>query len=1002
MSSEISRLAYGGRINRGERVSFTFDGRKFQGFCGDTLASALLANGVRLVARSFKYHRPRGIYTAGSEEPNALVTLRSGARHEPNTQATMIELFDGLDAKSQNCWPSLNHDMMIVNDYLSPFLSAGFYYKTMMGPTRKSWMFYEHFIRNAAGMGVATTEDDPDQYEKVNAFCDVMVVGSGPAGLSAACAAAKMGARVVLVEQSADIGGALLSEPVGGACDAWLTQRVQELEAADNVQILKRATVFGAYDHGVFGIVERVGDHLKEPLSGTVRQRMWVMRARQTVLATGAQERPIAFSGNDLPGIMLAGAVRCYINQYGVLPGRHAVVFTNNDSAYTTAIELAEAGADVTLADARTLAPTELKSRAETVGVKVLEATAVLKAKGRKVIRSVELADFDADSGRTGQSSKSVECDLLCVSGGWSPSFHLLAQRGGSKPAFDQNLAAFVPGDETSEFLIAGAATGQFDTQGCVENGHQVGREAAKLCAFEVSDGASCAVELEMDDKWSEPLLPLWEILGKDGDKVKKSFVDLQHDVTSLDIALAHREGYESVEHLKRYTTLGMASDQGKTANMQALALMADHRGVSIPDVGITTFRPPFTPTAIGAFAGKDAGATLVPRRLTPMHEWHERHGARFLETGIWDRAWYYPKPGEDLDAAYRREAAELRASVGIIDVSTLGKIDVQGPDAAEFLNRVYVNGWKTLPVNKARYGIMLRDDGMVFDDGTTTRIAEDHYFMTTTTASAGPVMSKLEYLLQTIWTDLKVQVTSVTDQWAAVAISGPRARDVLARVVDDIDVSNEHLPFMGAVHGTAGGIPVRIIRITFTGELGYEIYTPAGYGEALWDTVYQAGEGSDLKLCGIEALGALRIEKGHVAGSEITGRTTLDDLGLGRMGSTKKPYIGSVLAKREALLESDRQQFVGLKVVDPKAVLKGGALLFEPGKPPHGHGLGYLSVAAFSPVMDCYVALGLLSGGRAREGSVMHAVDAIDNTTIPVLVTSPHFYDPKGEKAHG
>ena len=1001
MNSDTMRLTQGGRIKRNQPVNFTFDGRSMQGFQGDTLASALLANSVRLLARSFKYHRLRGIYAAGVDEPNALVTLHSGPRREPNTQATTIELYDGLEAESQNCWPSLKHDLMRVNDWLSPFLSAGFYYKTMMGPTRKSWMFYERFIRNAAGMGVATTESDPDQYEKVNAFCNVMVVGSGPSGLSAACAAAETGARVVLIEQHHGLGGALLSEPVGGTADQWLQQRIETLEAAGNLQILKRTTVFGAYDHGIFGLVEKVGDHLKAPLPSSVRQRMWIMRARQTILATGAQERPIAFSCNDLPGIMLASACRCYVNQYAVLPGKQAVVFTNNDSAYATAVELARAGARVTLADARSLAPVDLKSQAEAAGVQVLEATVVSKAKGRKTLTSVELMDFNSESGRVGGKPISLSCDLLCVSGGWSPTLHLLAQRG-SKPVYDDHLAAFVPGEIPTGFHVVGAAAGLFETQTCVENGHETGLRAAGLCDFVAKADISSVPKIERQDNWREPLLPLWEIPGKNGGKAKKVFIDLQHDVTTQDIAQAYTEGYESVEHLKRYTTLGMATDQGKTANLHALALMAKHRGVDIPKVGITTFRPPYTPTAIGALAGTHTGADITPRRITPMHGWQQRNGARFLETGVWDRAWYYPQSGEDVEAAYRREAAELRKTVGIVDISTLGKIDVQGPDATEFLNRVYVNGWKKLPIGKARYGVMLREDGMVFDDGTTTRIAEHHYFMTTTTASAGPVMSKLEYLLQTFWTDLKIQVTSVTDQWAAIALSGPRARNVIARIVDDIDVSNAGLPFMGAVEGMARGLPVRIIRITFTGELGYEIYTPAGYGEALWEHVYQAGNGLGISLCGIEALGALRIEKGHVAGSEITGRTTLADLGLTRMGSTQKPYIGSVLAQREALLEAERQQLVGLKVVDPKAVLKGGSLLFEPDKPPQGHGLGYLTAVAFSPAMNCYIALGLLANGRARQDTIINVVDAIDHTSIPVHVTSPHFYDPQGEKAHG
>ncbi len=999
MSNGPTRLKDFGRINRNSPVSFTFDGRQLLGFSGDTLASALLANGTRLVARSFKYHRPRGIYSAGVDDPNALVTLHSGARHEPNTQATMVELHQGLTAKSQNCWPSLGFDAMAVNDKFSRFLASGFYYKTFMGPTRKSWMFYERFIRNAAGMGVATTLDDPDLYEKVHGFCDVMIIGGGAAGLEAAAAAVATGAKVVLVEQAAQLGGSLLNNLANGPTDAWVADRIAALEAADNLRILTRCTVFGAYDHGSFGLVERIGDSVAAPESGYLRHRMWTMRARQTVLATGALERPIVFDGNDLPGIMLASAARCYLNHYGVLPGKRAVVFSNNDSAYATAIDLAKAGASVTLVDARPAGPDTLMAQATQSGVMVRLAAAVAKALGRKKIQSVEIADFDCDSGRTGGSSTRIPCDLLCVSGGWSPSLHILGQRNG-KPVYDEGLAAFVPGKVEDGFHVAGTANGHMATNACIQDGHATGLTAAKACGFAGKDVPDAITPPDQVDAWECPLRPVWEVRSQTGKSAKKAFVDLQHDVTSSDIALAYREGYVSVEHLKRYTTLGMACDQGKGANLIALALMAEHRGQTIPEIGVTTFRPPFTPVLVGALAGADTGPDILPQRQTPMQHWHLKNGAAFLETGLWDRAWYYPKGNEDVDAAYRREAHELRETVGVVDVSTLGKIDVQGPDAAEFLNRIYVNGWKTLAVGKARYGAMLREDGMVFDDGTTTRLSEHHYFMTVTTAGAGAVMSYLEFLLQTAWTDLKVEITSATDQWAAIAVSGPRARDLLASMDSNIDFSPEGLPFMGAVEGEMGGLPVRVIRITFTGELGYEIYTSAGYGEELQENIVAAGDRFSLSLCGIEALGALRVEKGHVAGSEITGRTTLDDLGLGGMGSTKKPYIGRVLAQREDLLGPERQQFVGIRPVDPKAVIKGGSILCETGETPRGHGLGVLTAVAFSPVVGSCIALGLLSGGRARIGSTVNIVDTIDNTCIEAHVTSPYVYDPEGEKA--
>ncbi|MEX3010588.1 sarcosine oxidase subunit alpha family protein [Hoeflea sp. TYP-13] len=1000
MASGPTRTQSYGRINRNKPLSFSFNGRKLTGYTGDSLASALLANGIALVSRSFKYHRPRGIYSMGVDDPNALVTINTGSRTEPNTQATVVELSEGLTARSQNCWPSLEFDAMSINDNFSRFLAAGFYYKTFMGPTRKSWMFYEHFIRKAAGMGEATTQKDPDLYEKVHGFCDVMVVGGGPAGLAAAVAAARTGARVVLVEQSPDLGGGLLNTPANGEADRWIAEQVAILKAAENVRILTRCSVFGAYDHGSFGLVERVQDHVGPPQQAVLRQRMWIMRTGQAILATGALERPIVFGGNDLPGVMLASAARGYLNHYGVLAGKNIVIFTNNDGAYWAATELSRAGASVMLVDARPEAPAVARTPAENSGVVIQTGKAVAKAKGRKRVASVEVAPFDCETGNLCGTASAYKCDLLCVSGGWSPTLHLLGQRS-SKPAYDDALAAFSPGAVVEDgFHVAGAANGKIATRDCVIDGQAKGLEAALACGFTEPKGSERLPALDLKDGWETPLRPVWEVCDRHGNSHRKAFVDLQHDVTVSDVALAHREGYVSVEHLKRYTTLGMASDQGKGANVIALALMAKHRGKSIPEVGVTTFRPPFTPVAAGALAGHETGPAIEPRRHTPMRQWHLNNGAEFIETGIWDRAWYYPKPGEDLEAAYIREARELRRSVGIVDVSTLGKIDVQGPDAAEFLNRIYVNGWKTLPVGRARYGVMLREDGMVFDDGTTTRLSEHHYFMTVTTAGAGAVMSHLEFLLQTCWTDLRVEVTSATDQWAAVAVSGPRARGLLSSIDSDIDFSNEGLPFMGAAEGTMAGLPVRVIRITFTGELGYEIYTPAGFGEALQEAVVAAGSAHDLLLCGIEALGALRVEKGHVAGSEITGRTTLDDLGLARMGSTKKPYVGQVLAQREALAAPERQQFVGLRPVDPSAVIKGGSILSEPNETPQGHGLGYVTAVAFSPVVGSTIGLGLLSGGRARKGTTVNVVDTVDDTIIAAHVTSPHFYDPDGEKA--
>ncbi len=1000
MNARPERLKHHGRIDRSTMLEFSFDGKRMAGFSGDTLASALLANGKLLVGRSFKYHRRRGIYSLGVDDPNALVTLNRGARNEPNTQATLVDLYDGLIASSQNCRPSLEFDFMSINDRFSRFLGAGFYYKTFMGPTRKSWMFYERFIRNAAGMGKATTQDDPDHYEKVNGFCDVLVVGGGPAGLEAAVSAAGTGARVILAEQSGTLGGALLNTPTGGKADDWIANRVAALEAAGNARILKRCTVYGAYDHGAFGLVERVGDHVATSEEDILRHRMWTIRTRQTILACGALERPMVLGGNDLPGVMLAGSARGYLNNFGVLVGRRIVIFTNNDSAYDAAVDLSAAGASVTLVDARPDGPARARKHAERSGVSVCPGSAVRKVNGFKRVTSVDVAEYDPATGKTSAEATVRFCDILCLSGGWTPSLHILSQRG-INPVYSETLAAFVPGETAADgILVAGSANGYISTLDCIVDGCAKGLATTRNCGFAEKQGTRGVPAPDLSDDWETPLQPVWEVRYPNGRPAEKAFIDLQHDVTSSDIAQAYREGYASVEHLKRYTTLGMASDQGKGANLIALALLAEYREQSIPEVGMTTFRPPFTPVSVGALAGFETGPDIEPRRQTPMRQLQLDNGVVFIETGLWDRAWYYPKVGEDVEAAYIREARELRKGVGIVDVSTLGKIDVQGPDAAEFLNRVYVNGWETLPVGKARYGVMLRDDGMVFDDGTTTRISEHHYFMTVTTAGAGAVMSHLEFLLQVEWSDLKVEVTPVTDQWAAIAVSGPDARDLLSSVDGNLDFSREGLPFMGAVKGTMAGLPVRVIRITFTGELGYEIYTPAGFGEDLLEAVVAAGEEFDLSLCGIEALGALRVEKGHVAGSEITGRTTLDDIGLAAMGSTKKPYVGQVLAQREALLAADRRQFVGLRPVYPNAIIKGGALLFNRKDKPQGHGLGVITAVAFSPVVGSHIALALLSSGRARIGTTVNIVDSIDDTIVAAHVTSPHVYDPQGEKA--
>jgi len=997
MKKQPYRLGHGGRVDRSKVLSFTFDGRTYSGYAGDSLASALLANGIHLVGRSFKYHRPRGIFSAGLEEPNALVALRRGSRHEPNVPATTIELFEGLDARSQNCWPSVGFDAMGAFGLLSPVFSAGFYYKTFIGPTRKAWMFYEKFIRMAAGFGTPPAEPDPDRYEKAHAFCDVLVVGGGPSGLAAALAAGRTGARVILVEEEATLGGAFLSCPGGGAEEPWLTKITLELEALPNVRVMTRTTAFGAYDNMVFGLVERVSDHLSEPPAHQPRQRYWVLRAQKAVIATGMIERPLVFGNNDLPGVMLASAARSYVNRYGVIPGRKIVLFTNNDDAYGTAFDFAANGADVSIVDVRRDVDTALQNRAKEASIALHPGCAITAVKGGNHVKAVDVMEYDPETSTCGAVNTRLPCDLVPISGGWTPTLHLLAQRG-SKPVFDEFRVMLVPGPIPDGYFVAGSAAGIRQTSQCVESGFEQGCAAAEACgrSSPQMDGA-LVDELPGDDN-PGAITAVWMVPDPAGAKRAKKFVDLQHDVKFDDIELAHREGYQSVEHLKRYTTLGMATDQGKTANINALAIMAGLRNEPINDVGTTIYRPPYRPITIGALAGAETGRHFRPIRRSPMHYWHEGNGAAFTDTGLWLRPWYFPKAGESRDAAYIRESAAVRESVGLVDVSSLGKIDVQGPDAAEFLNRVYVNGWKTLEIGKARYGVMLRPDGIVLDDGTTSRISEQHYFMTTTTGGAGRVMTFLEYLLQTAWPDLQVQLTSVTSQWAGAAVAGPRSRELLASLIDDIDFDNQAFPFMGLRHGHIGDIPTRLLRVSFSGELAYEVYTAAGYGQQMWQTLIDAGRGFGLVPYGTEALGALRIEKGHVAGPELDGRTSLADLGLSRMGSTKKPFIGGALARREGLRDTDRPQLVGLELADGDGKLRAGAILCEIGEHT-GHGVGFVSSVTYSPDLKKHIGLGLLSGGAKRQGEVVDAIFPLRGEVIPVRVRSPHFVDPEGER---
>ena len=988
MTAQSFRLPMGGVVDRAAPLSFTFDGRRMQGLAGDTLASALLANGVHLTARSFKYHRPRGILTAGPEEPNALVEMRTDARREPNTRATMAELYEGLEARSQNRFPSLAFDLGAVNGLAAPLLGAGFYYKTFMWPAAFWEKVYEPLIRRAAGLGRAPEGPDPDHYERSHAFCDVLVIGAGPAGLMAALAAGRAGARVLLVEEDRALGGRLLAEAeliAGAPALAWVAAAEAELVAMPRVTVLPRTSAFAVLDHGVVGAVERVADHVPSPGADTPRQRYWKITAKRIVLAAGALERPIAFGGNDRPGIMMAGAVRAYLHRYAVLPGRRAVVFTAGDDGWRTVAALHAAGAKVeAVVDARAEATQAQRHLAAQAGARLIEGGRVTATRGRLRLTAVEITH--ARGGVEG-----VGADLLAMGGGWNPSVHLTGHLGG-KPRWDDTIAAFIPDATPPGLTVAGAAAGRFTTAAALADGAREGAAAAAECGF-----SPVLAPLPRAEDAADARIALFHVAASRG----KAFVDFQHDVTVKDLALATREGFRSVEHAKRYTTLGMATDQGKTANVTGLAILAELTGRTIPETGTTVFRPPWTPVAIGALAGHHRGMAYRPSRLTPTHAWAKARGASFVEVGAWYRAQWYAKPGEaEWITSVNREVQAVRQGAGICDVSTLGKIEVTGQGAAALLDLAYANTISTLAVGRVRYGVMLREDGFVMDDGTVARLAPDRFFITTTTANAGKVLAHLEFCHQLLRPALDVSLLSVTDAWAQLSIAGPRAREIVGGLIDaGPDLSNAALPHMACVEVTVGGAPARLYRLSFSGELAYELGVPPEEAEAVMDRALALGA----VPYGTEALGVLRIEKGHPAGGELNGQTTARDLGLGRMVSTKKDCIGRRMAERPALLDPARPALVGLKPCDGRTALRGGSHLFAPGAAVNSaNDLGHVTAACFSPTLGHPIALALLSGGAARIGERIRVLDLLRGGDAEAEICAPCFIDPEGVRARG
>ncbi len=962
------RTPEGGRIERACPLAFSFDGRRYTGCRGDTLASALLANGVHLAGRSFKYHRPRGILSAGSEEPNALVTIDRGAgRITPNLRATQIELHEGMRARSQNRWPSLAWDLGAASNAVSPLFSAGFYYKTFMWP-RAFWRnVYEPAIRAAAGLGRAPTGPDPDRYLHQYAHCDVLVIGAGPAGLAAALAASANGARVVLCDEQHEPGGSLLAETrariEGKPASEWLQETLRTLTGRADVTLLPRTTAFGWFPDNLVGLVERVTDHLADPDPRLPRERLWHLRAGRVVIAAGALERPMVFAGNDRPGVMLADAVLVYLRRYGVKAGTRAVIVTADDSAYAAGVALREAGIAIgAVADLRTRAT----DTARASGLPVLLGVSVASTTGRLRVGRVNLTN-----------GESIACDLVLMCGGWTPSVHLYSQsRAGLR--FDERVGSFLPGEWTEQVRCAGGCNGTFELPACLEEGYAAGDGAVAPRRSAVAPAAARTHAFTTS---------------------RRAFVDFQNDVTAKDIVGATEEGFRSIEHVKRYTTAGMATDQGKTANMNALAMVASLTNRPVPLVGHTSFRMPYTPVTFGALAGAARGDLFEPVRRTPIHDWAQAQGAVFENTGGWQRARWFPRDGDDMHRAVARECRTVRNAVGIFDASTLGKIEVVGPDAAEFLDRIYTGSFARLAPGRCRYGVMLNEAGFVMDDGVVARLAPDRFHVTTTTGGAANVLHHMEDYRQTEFPELRVWLTSVTEQWAVIAVQGPLARQAIAPLIADADLAADALPHMTVRECRVCGIPARLFRVSFTGELGYEINVPADYGLGIWQEVFAVGEAHGIAAYGTETMHVLRAEKGHVVvGQETDGTVIPADLGLDwTIGKAKQDFVGRRSLMLPDMLRSDRRQLVGL--LAPEVLEEGAQVVADATAAPPVPMLGHVTSAYWSETLQRPIALALLSGGRARLGETLYVPMA--DRTIAVRVTDPVAYNKEGSRLH-
>ena len=990
--AQTYRLARGGRIDRSKPIAMRFNGTTIEAFAGDTAASALLANGVHFVARSFKYHRPRGIFSHGSEEPNALLTVDRGqGRIDPNSGASSIDAVNGLSLRSQNHWPSLGLDLAAVSDALSGLLVAGFYYKTFMWP-RSFWRtVYEPAIRAAAGLGRAPSGPDPDRYQHAHAHCDVLVVGAGPAGLAAALSASESGKSVILVDEQAEMGGALLHDITstidGRSAWTWLEEALARLSSRANVTLLARTTAFGYYNHNHLGLLQRCTDHLANPGPNLPRERLWQVRAGEVVLATGAHERPLVFPGNDRPAIMLAESLRVFVNRFGVVPGRRAAIVTSSRSAYTVAADLLAAGVQVTIVDARPQSDCAVEAAAlRAAGCEVLAEHTVLASRGRRRVSGLMIAPIDA-AGRTG-ARRMLACDCAGLCGGWTPAVHLFSQSRG-KLAFDPTIDAFSPHASVQAERSAGAARGTYQLSACLAQGWRTGAAAAGL-----ENARRFAASATRTGFAPVRILPAAH--------PRRAFVDLQNDVTATDIQLAVRECFRSIEHVKRYTTVGMATDQGKTSNMNALGLAAETLGAPVADVGTTTFRPPYTPITFAALAGPSRGTLFEPVRTPPTHAWALAHGAMFEDVGQWKRARCFPLQGEDMHAAVLRECAAVRASAGVLDASTLGKIEVAGPDAAEFLDRIHTSSVSRLAPGRCRYALMLKEDGYIFDDGVVARLARDRFHVTTTTGGAARVLQHMEDYLQTEWPQLQVYLTSITEQYAVIALQGPKSRQVLAPLVEGIDLDREAFPHMSVRTGKVCGVPCRLFRVSFTGELGYEINVPSDYGQPLWEALLQSGKSCGITTYGTEAMHVLRAEKGFIiVGQETDGTVAPDDLGLaGLIGKDKPDCVGLRSLARPDLVAPGRKQLVGLLSEDGTTLLEEGAqIVDDPTRPLPMRSQGHVTSSYWSPSSMRPIALALLASGRSRIGQRLHATTPTG--FVAARVRDPVFFDRAGARIH-